>query len=116
MKYSKKTKIIHFPRGSNENLITFVNEVICDVISLDQNYPKEIIKIAQKKKMTIQGNLNPSILVQGGFQLEEKTKQILEEFKHNRHIFNLSHGVLPNTPITNIEQTINIVRNHETTK
>ena len=71
---------------------------------------------AKKKKMTIQGNLNPSILVQGGFQLEEKTKQILEEFKHNRHIFNLSHGVLPNTPITNIEQTINIVRNHETTK
>ena len=112
--YSKDVKIIHFPRGSKKNLLTFVNEVVCDVLSLDENFPNEIMRIAKRKKMVLQGNLSPKILVEGGERLEREVKIILEKFKNNKHIFNLSHGILPTTPIENVEKTIEIVRNYET--
>ena len=72
------------------------------------------MKIAKKKKMVLQGNLSPKILVEGGENLEREVKIILEKFKNNKHIFNLSHGILPTTPIENVEKTIEIVRNYET--
>ena len=112
--YSRDVKIIHFPRGSKKNLLTFVNEVVCDVLSLDENFPNEIMRIAKRKKMVLQGNLSPKILVEGGERLEREVKIILEKFKNNKHIFNLSHGILPTTPIENVEKTIEIVRNYET--
>ncbi len=115
--FSSRTKIIHFPRGSKDNYTNFINEVICDVISLDESYPEEILKIANKKNISIQGNLNPKDLLSGDDdRLKEKTLAILEKFKNNKHIFNLSHGILPKTPIENVMNTIKIVRNYEPTK
>ena len=114
-KYSNKIQIIHFPRGSKTNAVTFLNEVMCDVISLDDNFPEEIMIIAKKKGLTLQGNLNPQLLVKGGKKLEVEVTSILEKFKNNKHIFNLSHGILPTTPIKNVEKTIEIIRNYEVT-
>ena len=42
--------------------------------------------------------------------MEEIIKKILLRFKHNKHIFNLSHGILPHTPIVNVEKTIKLIR------
>mgnify|MGYP001197395692 CR=1 FL=1 len=48
--YSKETMIINFPRGSKTKYLDFVKEVECDVISIDESCPKEILEISKKKK------------------------------------------------------------------
>ena len=113
--YSPKTKIIHFPRGSKEKYVKFLKNVYCDVISIDNNYPQELIPITKEKKIVIQGNLNPIDLMNGGENLVNKTKEILEKFKENDHIFNLSHGVLPGTPIDNVKKVKITVEKNERT-
>ena len=61
----------------------------------------------------MQGNLSPEILLTGGSKMEKKIKDILFDFRNNKHIFNLSHGVLPKTPVQNVRKTIDIIRNYE---
>ena len=114
--FSKNTKIIHFPRGSRNNYKIFAEEVNCDVLSLDQVYPKELLSLLREKGITVQGNLDPQELLKEGDRVEEKTKEVLEKFKKNNHIFNLSHGILPQTKISNIEKVIKVVRDYETSK
>ena len=53
------------------------------------------------------------MLVKGGKKMEEKVKKILLRFKQNRHIFNLSHGILPQTPIVNVQKTIKLIRDFD---
>ena len=114
--FSKRTKIIHFPRGSRKNYKIFAEEVKCNVLSLDQTYPKELLSLLREKGITVQGNLDPLELLKEGERLEEKTKEVLEKFKKNNHIFNLSHGILPKTKISNIEKVIKVVRDYEASK
>ena len=114
--FSKPTKIIHFPRGSRKNYKIFAEEVKCDVLSLDQTYPKELLSLLREKRITVQGNLDPQELLKEGERVEEKTKEVLEKFKKNNHIFNLSHGILPKTKISNIEKVIKVVRDYEASK
>ena len=115
-KFSKRTKIIHFPRGSGNNYKKFVEEVYCDVISLDQNYPTDLLNLLRKKEITVQGNLDPQELLKDTRTVEQKTKEVLEKFKENNHIFNLSHGILPKTKISNIEKVIKVIKEYETSK
>lgn len=115
-RYKKSTKIIHFPRGSGYNYIEFIKEVVCDVISIDLTTPDEIKKLALEKNIIIQGDLDPKDLVAGGDQLEKEIKKTLDKFKDNSHIFNLSHGILPNTPIENVEKTIKIINSYDFTR
>ena len=114
--FSKQTKIIHFPRGSRNNYKIFAEEVKCDVLSLDQTYPKELLSLLREKGITVQGNLDPQELLKDGERVEEKTKEVLDKFKKNNHIFNLSHGILPKTKISNIQKVIKVVRDYETSK
>ncbi len=114
-KHKKSIKIINFPRGSGEGYLDFIKEVCCDVISVDQTSPKELRVIAQKKNITIQGDLDPLYLLKGGEQMKNEITKSLEKYSKNFHIFNLSHGVLPNTPIENVKETINIIKNHDNT-
>ncbi len=115
-KFSVQTQIIHFPRGSGEKYLDFIEEVKCDVISIDQSCPEEIIVKAIEKDLTVQGDLSPLSLLEGGEVLNNKTLETLEKYKNNKHIFNLSHGILPKTPIENVKKTVNLVRNYEPTE
>ena len=115
-RYKKSTKIIHFPRGSGYNYIEFIKEIVCDVISIDLTTPDKIKELALEKNIIIQGDLDPKYLVAGGDQLEKEIKKTLDKFKDNSHIFNLSHGILPNTPIENVEKTIKIINSYDFTR
>ena len=72
--------------------------------------------ILRDKGITVQGNLDPQELLKEGDRVKEKTKEVLEKIKHNNHIFNLSHGILPKTKISNIEKVIKVVRDYETSR
>ena len=81
-----------------------------DIEIINTNTRNQKIKKIQEKKI-IQGNLSPKTLFNGGNKLEKKTKEILRKFSKKPFIFNLSHGIMPGTPIKNVEKLIKIVRN-----
>ena len=107
--------VIFFPRNSQDRINLFLKEVKCNFISVDQNLDQEQLNYCLQNKITIQGNLSPQILLKGGEELVKEVKKIMEKFKNNLHIFNLSHGILPQTPIDNVHKVIDLVRNYEST-
>ena len=113
--YSPGTKQIFFPRGSKENYFNFIKEVEPDVISLDEEFPEKVFSYAKKNDIILQGNLKPTILIEGGRKLKKGIKNILNKFNENKHIFNLSHGVLPQTPLENVEILVDTIRNYNET-
>ena len=113
--YSPGTKQIFFPRGSKENYFNFMKEVKPDVISLDEEFPEKVFAYAKKNDIILQGNLKPTTLIEGGRKLKDGIKNILNKFNENKHIFNLSHGVLPQTPLENVEILVDTIRNYNET-
>jgi uroporphyrinogen decarboxylase len=59
----------------------------------------------------VQGNLDPLILRQGGSALDREVDNVLAAFSDGPFIFNLGHGILPDTPIAHVEQMLKRVRN-----
>ena len=104
-----KAHIIVFPRNVGRNYTKYIYKHT-DCISVGEDIKVEEIKEIQKKK-AIQGTLSPKILFNGGKRLEKETKKILNKFSNSPFIFNLSHGIMPGTPIKNVEKLIKIVRN-----
>ena len=90
----------------------YVNYIYKDIdcISVGRDVTKKEINKIQKK-IIIQGNLSPETLFNGGKKLEIETKKILNNFSRKPFIFNLSHGIMPGTPIKHVEKVIEIVRN-----
>ena len=58
----------------------------------------------------MQGNLDPLALIAGGEALQSAVARILDAFAGRPHIFNLGHGILPDTPIAHVEQLIALVK------
>ena len=65
------------------------------------------------RNICLQGNLNPEVLLKGGIQMERDIHYILESFSSLKHIFNLGHGVIKETPIENIHKLIKVIRDWE---
>lgn len=108
---NSKAKKICFPRGIKENYKEFC-KLDFDIYALDYTENINIAKDIYKNfgKIT-QGNLDPAILQLKNLQLLEKEiEQILISTKNIPHIFNLGHGIMPETPIKNVEFMLNKVR------
>ena len=106
---SKNIPAICFPRGIN-NYKKFVNKVKPDVISIDYNVdPKDI---SESIDITVQGGLNPNFLIGSREELEINVKKYLDVFKNKPYIFNLGHGVLPNTDPNMVEYLVELVKNY----
>jgi uroporphyrinogen decarboxylase len=60
--------------------------------------------------MPVQGNLDPLALIAGGEALEKAVERITKAFAGRPHIFNLGHGILPDTPIEHVEKLLTLVR------
>ena len=55
-------------------------------------------------------NPDPLLLIEGGARLDARVDQLLDAYRARPHIFNLGHGILPDTPIENVELLLNLVR------
>ena len=101
---------IGFPRETSlNNYVKYSNIETLDCISLDTKFSlSNISKLNQN--ICFQGNLDPLILLGGGEELKNKAMEILTIFKNHPHIFNLGHGVLPDTKIENIITLIEAVK------
>jgi len=106
---SKKIPVICFPKGINDYK-NYVNLVKPDVISIDYNVDPK--KISDSIDITIQGGLNPNFLIGDREQLKTNVKRYLDIFKGKPYIFNLGHGVLPNTDPSMVDYLVKLVKNH----
>lgn len=102
--------VIGFPRGAGAMLIEYAEATGVDVVSLDAAVPLEWCSRSLSPTLGIQGNLDNMLLVAGGPELEITTKRILHALSSRRHIFNLGHGVLPETPPEHVARVAACVR------
>ena len=105
---SKKIPVICFPKGIN-NYKNYVNLVKPDVISIDYNVDPK--KISDSIDITVQGGLNPNFLIGGKEELKTNVKKYLDIFRDKPYIFNLGHGVLPNTDPSMVDYLVKLVKN-----
>ncbi len=101
--------IIGFPKGVGKMLEKFIREAGVDAISLDSSISLESAKELQKT-LPVQGNLNPETLLGDKETIIQETRKIKEVLARGPFIFNLGHGILPGTPIENVEAMIAALR------
>ena len=103
-------KIIGFPRGASHRVKDYYFQTGINAVGLD--IACDIFKTRKElgNDVCVQGNLDPFALVAGGEYLEKSVNHILECARLGPHIFNLGHGVVPQTPIANVEAMIKLVR------
>ena len=102
--------IIGFPRNGGELIENYVTETGIQGVSLDQDVPLPWIAETLQPKCTVQGNLDNKVLAAGGERLEQETTRILEALSGGPFIFNLGHGVLPETPPDHVAQLTELIR------
>jgi uroporphyrinogen decarboxylase len=104
------TPIIGFPRGSGPLAERYARETGINAIGCDTSLPVAWIRDRLQTMMPVQGNLDPVLLAVGGPELEARVKTILATLGQGPFIFNLGHGILPETPIENVEQLVALVK------
>ena len=101
---------IHFPRGVGALYRTFAEEAGMEALSLDTTVPLAWARTQVQSKVVVQGNLDPIALLAGGAALQDATRRILDALGHGPFIFNLGHGVVPETPPQNVQALVDQVR------
>jgi uroporphyrinogen decarboxylase len=105
-----RAKIIGFPRGAGTKLARYIAEAPVDAVGLDWMIAREFARDQIQAKRPIQGNLEPLVLLAGGQALDRAIDDILHAFGSGPFIFNLGHGVLPETPVAHVERLVARVR------
>jgi len=103
-------KVIGFPRGVGAGLLRYVEDVPVDAVGLDWMADPAFVRDEIQWRVPVQGNLDPLALLAGGSALDQGVDNILAAFSERPFIFNLGHGILPQTPIAHVEQMIAGVR------
>lgn len=102
-------RIIGFPRTATlEGYALYAQETGVDAVSLDTSVP--LAWATQRLSAVLQGNLDPIALIAGGSALDGAIDSILAETASVPFVFNLGHGILPETPIAHVEQLVRRVR------
>jgi uroporphyrinogen decarboxylase len=102
-------KIIGFPRGADSKLKTYVEALELNAVGLDWMVALDFARDIQSR-CPVQGNLDPLALRAGGAALDRGIDAILQVLGSGPLIFNLGHGILPDTPIAHVEQMLKRVR------
>jgi uroporphyrinogen decarboxylase len=103
-------KIIGFPRGAGTSLPRYVDQVGVDAVGLDWMIDRSFAREQIQRRRPVQGNLDPLVLLAGGAALDRAVDDVLGAFAQKPFIFNLGHGILPETPIAHVEQMLTRVR------
>lgn len=104
-------KIIGFPRGAGTRLPHYLAAVAVDAVGLDWMIALGFARDQIQPSRPVQGNLDPVALRAGGAALDRAVDAILAALANGPFIFNLGHGVLPDTPIAHVERLVARVRN-----
>jgi uroporphyrinogen decarboxylase len=103
-------KIIGFPRGAGTSLRRYVDAVAVDAVGLDWMIDRDFARDDIQSRRPVQGNLDPIALLAGGAALDREVDAVMATFTGKPFIFNLGHGILPETPIAHVERMVARVR------
>ncbi len=103
-------KIIGFPRGAGALLPDYIARTGVDAVSIDWTAAPALIREQVQTSVAVQGNLDPLALIAGGAALDAAIDDVLANFAAGRLIFNLGHGIQPETPIAHVERMVERVR------
>ena len=101
--------IIIFPRLAGHRYIEIADIEGVTAVSIDHTLSIDWISKNLQNKVVVQGNLDPVFLLAGGAAMKNEVKRILEGLSGHPFIFNLGHGVLPNTPPDNVSELCKMV-------
>ena len=102
--------IIGFPRAADWDMGDYAARTHCQVLGLDSFADRREIIKQVPDDIALQGNLDPQILVRGGDQMKRAVQEILEDFDGRKFIFNLGHGIVPQTPPEHVAELVSLVR------
>ena len=102
--------IIGFPRGAGTSLPAYAAALGVNAIAVDWSIDRGFVCEQLAGDVAVQGNLDPVVLCAGGGSLDAAVEEVLAGFAGRPFIFNLGHGILPDTPIAHVEQMLARVR------
>ncbi len=102
--------IILFPRGAGLYYENFAKSAGADALGLDTTLPLDWARAQLQPHVALQGNLDPILLLAGGKLLDDEIDRILMTLGAGPFVFNLGHGILPQTPIAHVERLVERVR------
>jgi uroporphyrinogen decarboxylase len=102
--------VMGFPRGAGILYKDFIEKTGVNGVSLDNGMPVKWAAENLQPLCTVQGNLDNMALIAGGEMMEKEIRAILEGFSGGSHIFNLGHGILPETPPENVARLAEIIK------
>ena len=97
-------------RGAGAQLPAYVEATGVNAVSIDWAAEPSLIRERVQNKVAVQGNLDPLVLIAGGAALDRAVDDVLENYAKGPFIFNLGHGIQPETPIAHVEQMLQRVR------
>lgn len=103
-------KIIGFPRGVGSKLWRYVKDTGVDAVGLDWMQGLVYARDHIQTLKPVQGNLDPLALLAGGAALDREVDAVMNALSGGPFIFNLGHGILPETPIAHVERMLKRVR------
>jgi len=106
-----KTPIIGFPRLAGLMLAEYAEKTGVQGVAIDTSAEPSIAASMIPAHIALQGNLDPLAVVAGGAALEAEAASILNALKGRPHIFNLGHGILPQTNPDHVKALVEQIRN-----
>jgi uroporphyrinogen decarboxylase len=102
--------IIGFPRGAGPLYESYAAETAVNAVSLDSAVTLDWARERLQARHTVQGNLDPQLLLAGGSAMGDATRAIIAAFRDGPFVFNLGHGILPETPPEHVATLVELVR------
>ena len=104
--------VIGFPKGIGEGLLAYCDQVDIAGIGLDHGVDPVWAAKNLPSHITVQGNLDPLSLIDGGEMMKTSISRILDAFADRAHIFNLGHGITPETPVQHVYDLVSQIRGY----
>ncbi len=102
--------VIGFPKGAGGKIGAYARETGVSALGLDETVDLAWATKQLPSGLPVQGNLDPLALIAGGETFRDNVGRILDAFGGRPHIFNLGHGILPDTPIAHVEELLALVK------
>ena len=104
--------VIGFPRLCGAKLARYAQATGVNAVSFDGSVSLDYVTSQMQKNVVLQGNLDSQILAEDRDLALLQTKKLLTRFAGTPFIFNLAHGILPHTPIANVQAVSDMIKTH----